>query len=87
VDHVIWTGRQILKLASNVTMFIYFIVYPLIKKKKELPRNFHNESTQPFVNLEGASKCVSQHTKKQKTKIIQYSTPISTFCPNDMIHT
>ena len=36
VDLVIWTGCQILKLASIFEMFIYFFVFCRIKKKDEL---------------------------------------------------
>ena len=80
VNHVIWTGRRILKLASNVEMFIYYFVYSLIKKKDESLCNFHNEITQPFLNLEGAPNVFHCNIKKpQQKKIIQYSTLISTF--------
>ena len=59
VDHVIWTGRQILKLALNVEMLIYFF-YSLIEKKDETLCNFYNEIIQPFL----VPKCVSQDIKK-----------------------
>ena len=72
-------GHVILKLVMNVEMFIYFFVYSLIKEEDEPLCNFHNEITQPFLNLEGAAKCVlQQHQKNTTAKIVQYSTPIST---------
>ena len=68
VNHVIWTGRRILKLASNVEMFIYYFVYSLIKKKDESLCNFHNEITQPFLNLEGAPNVFHCNIKKPQQK-------------------
>ena len=62
VDHVIWVGHRILKLALNVEMFIYSFIYSLILKKQEILCNFHNEIIQPFLS----PKCVSQHIKKTK---------------------
>ena len=69
-----WNWGQMLK-----SSFTYF-VYSLIEKKDKMFRNFDNEITQYFLNLESAPKCVSQYIKKKETtKIIRYSTPISTF--------
>ena len=45
VDHVIWTGRQMLKLALNFEMFIYFFLFCWIEKKDELLCNFCNKIT------------------------------------------
>ena len=66
VNHVIWTVLQILKLASNV--YLLFCVR-LDQKEGQNTHNLHNDITQPFLNFEGAPKCVSQHTKKTSTKI------------------
>ena len=60
MDHVIWIGRQMLKLVSNFETFIYFFVLCLIEKKAELLCNFCNEITKPFLDLEGAQKYISQ---------------------------
>ena len=83
MNHFIWRRHRILKLASNLGMCINFFVYCLIEKKDEMLCNFHTEITQPFINLEGALKCVSQQLrsnikKNTMTKIIRYSTSIST---------
>ena len=56
MDHVNWTGRQMLKLASNFEMYIYFFVFCWIEKKDELLCNFCNDITQPFLDLEDAPK-------------------------------
>ena len=60
VDHVVWTGLHMLKLASNFEIFNYFFVFCWIEKKDELLCNFCNDITQPFLDLEGAPKCISQ---------------------------
>ena len=73
VDHVIWTGRRILKLGSNVEMFFVFLFTPWLKKKYKLLWNFQNEITQPFFNLEGAPMCFTAALKNTKTIIIRYS--------------
>ena len=79
VHHVILANCWILKLASNVEIFILFSA--ALKKNNELLGKFCFEITQPFLNLEGVPKCISQHSfwKDTATKIIWYSTPISTF--------
>ena len=35
-DHVIWTGRQIVKFALNFEMFIYFFVFLLDRKEGQI---------------------------------------------------
>ena len=70
MDHVIWVGRQILKLSSNFEMFIYFFVFYWIKKKDELLCNILIEIIQPFLYLEGASKYISQKKHNNKNLLI-----------------
>ena len=80
MDHVIWMGHQILKLASNFEMFIYSFVFGWIEKKVELLCNIFIEITQPFLYLEGAPKYIlQQHLKNTITKVFRYLTQISTF--------
>ena len=79
MDNVIWTGCRILKLTLNVEIFIYLFVYSLIKKKYELLTNFHNENTQPYLNLEGTSKCFPQ---QQKSSI--FNANFNIWCPVQM---
>ena len=90
VDHVIWTGCRILKLASNFEMFVYFFVFCLIEKKNELLCNIFIEIPQPFLYFEGALKYISLQIKKktqqQKSFHIQHQFHHSRPCPNDMIH-
>ena len=75
VDHVISTGRRILKFAIEI--FEYHIVFCWIEKKGKSLCKFCNEITQPFLNFECASECISQYRQFQH----------STTCPIDMIHT
>ena len=75
VDHVISTGRRILKFV--VEIFKYHIVFCWIEKKGKSLCKFCNEITKPFLNFECTSECISQHRQ------FQHSTP----CLNDVIHT
>ena len=68
VEHVIWKGRRILKLVSNVEKFLYFLCLLLDQKKDKILCNFDNEISQHFLNLESDPKCVSQHIKKGNNK-------------------
>ena len=89
MDHVIWTGCQILKLVSNVDIFIYFFCFLLDRKEGQIALQvFFNEITQPvFYILNGPQNTLHNNIKKNTTKIdekqFQYLTP----CPNDMIYT
>ena len=68
MDHVIWMGHRILKLASNFEMFIYSFVFGWIDKKVELLCNIFIEITQPFLYLEGGPKYITLYSNIKKTQ-------------------
>ena len=86
VDHVIWTGYQILKLASNFEMFIKFFVFCRIEKDKLLCNSLI-EITKPFLYLVSRCLKISQQIKQtqQKSFNIRHQFQQSTPGPNDMI--
>ena len=84
VYHVISAGRQILKLALNVEIFISFFVCCWIKKKGESQCKFCNEinHTTFFLSLRCSKLHFTTTLKNTTTKINRYSLSISTF--NDL---
>ena len=61
VDHVIWMGCRILKLASNFEMFVYFFCFLLDRKEQRIALQYiFIEILQPSLLFEGAPKYISQ---------------------------
>ena len=84
VEHVIWTGCRILKLALTFEMFIHFFVFLL----QITLQYFLLKSPNFFYILKVPQNTFHSNIKKNKTtkdmwNQFQHSTP----CPNDMIHT
>ena len=79
VDHVISTGRRILKFWRPMLKYLITLLFSagLKKRKENHCVSFVMKSPKPFLNFECASKCISQHHQFQH----------SMHCPNDMIHT
>ena len=84
MHHVISAGRRILKLASNVEIFFYFLVYCTIEKKVESLCKFCNEILKVPQN---AFQSIIRKTQQQQQFDIQHQFQHSLACPNDMIYT
>ena len=68
MDHIIWTGHQMLKLASKFEMFIYFFVFCWIEKRTNCSAIFVIKSLNLFYILKVPQNAFYNNIKKHNNR-------------------